>query len=153
VLFLYLWDLVGLAWQIVEGAEGPPGEVDLPELDARYILKGENDMTAEDVVTTFRVLRMLQASEDATPVFMVGLNAADTLVKVTPATAAGDKTFYFEQTPAATVWTLDHNLGKRPGYTARDGSGSQIFGTPAWPTLNQMTLTFTSAVSGDVTLN
>lgn len=67
--------------------------------------------------------------------------------------AGTDKTAEFSITTPAAVWTLTHNLGKKPGYTALDSAGSQIFGTPEWPSNNVMTLTFPSSVSGFVVLN
>jgi len=54
----------------------------------------------------------------------------------------------FSITTPATVWSLQHDLNKKPGYTALDSAGNQIFGTPAWPTNNLMTLTFSYSVSG-----
>jgi len=64
-----------------------------------------------------------------------------------------DQSAEFAITTPATVWTLTHNMGKKPGYTAVDSAGSQIFGTPNWLNNNEMTLTFTSTVSGFVVLN
>jgi hypothetical protein len=69
-----------------------------------------------------------------------------------PAGPAGT-VFYTEITPATNVWVINHGFGRRPGgYIALNNSGQQIFGTPAFPTLNQMTLTFPGDVSGDISV-
>ncbi len=56
--------------------------------------------------------------------------------------------FSFSQASPATVWTIDHNLGHIPVVIALDGSGNVLTGTVAYPSLNQATITFTSAQSG-----
>lgn len=152
-LFQYIWNLETLAWQKVEGEQGEPGTVDLPALDLRYLRKDVDDATDEEVDTTFQTIKMLGGAVDGSPEYLIGIKLDGSFVKTNLATATGDKNAEFEIAVATSVWTLNHNLGKKPCYTAIDSSGNQIFGTPTWPTNNQMVLTFESDVAGFVTLN
>lgn len=54
----------------------------------------------------------------------------------------------FTQSTPATVWTINHNLGYRPVVQTWDLSGIELDGTVAHPTVNQTTVTFTTAQSG-----
>lgn len=148
----YDWDLDAQAWKVITGEKGDPGTVDLGALDLRYLRKDVDDENP-NTVTFGKLILSNTDVEDSDYEYYLGVKADNTVVKITPATVEGDKTRYFEITPAGSIWVLDHGMGKRPGYTARDSAGNQIFGKPDWPTLNQMTLTFVGAVAGDVSLN
>jgi hypothetical protein len=148
----YDWDLDAEEWKVITGEKGDAGTVDLGALDLRYLRKDVDDENP-NIVTFGKLVLNDTPVEDLDYEYYLGVKPDGSVVRVTPATVDGDKSRYFEITPAGTVWVLDHSMGKRPSYTARDGSGNQIFGTPDWPTLNQMTLTFASSVSGDVALN
>jgi hypothetical protein len=65
----------------------------------------------------------------------------------------GDSTrdFYFT-TPSAT-WTVNHNLGKRPSVTVVNNNGTEILGTVRHVNENQITVSFSAALTGAVHLN
>ena len=67
--------------------------------------------------------------------------------------AGGDKTYFHEQSSALNVWTISHNLGKRPSIQTFDSAGSQIFGEVEHLDLNTSTVTFASNLIGTATAN
>jgi hypothetical protein len=54
------------------------------------------------------------------------------------------------QSAAATVWTVNHNLGKLIcNVTAKDSSGSEIYGQVDFVDVNTLTITFSAATGGE----
>ena len=64
-----------------------------------------------------------------------------------------DKNYYYTQATPATVWTIPHNLGKRPSVSVIDTGNNVVWGKVEYPDLN--TVIFRSSVpfSGTATLN
>lgn len=60
----------------------------------------------------------------------------------------GGASYVHNQVSAATVWTVNHNLGYQPNVSIIDSAGNNAFATIARPSLNQLTLTFSAAVGG-----
>lgn len=69
------------------------------------------------------------------------------------ADGTGDATFLHDQQAPASVWTIDHGLGKEPSVTVIDSAGSQVIGDASFPTPNRVVLTFSAAFSGRARLN
>lgn len=65
----------------------------------------------------------------------------------------GDLNYTHPQGAPASVWTINHNLGKCPSVVVIDSANTQWEGEVAYPTLNQMTVTFSAAFSGTAYLN
>lgn len=66
-----------------------------------------------------------------------------------PARSRRQESYRHTQGSPATVWTINHNLGRQPAIEAYDGSGQPILGgTISHVSLNQATLTFATALSG-----
>lgn len=65
--------------------------------------------------------------------------------------------FIFTQTQASEVWNITHNLGKYPSVTAVEGSdiatGNIIVGEVKYIDADNLTITFSAAVSGFAMLN
>lgn len=59
------------------------------------------------------------------------------------------------QGPAASTWTINHNLGYRPaGIVVQDDGGTFVFGADlTYPSANTLTLTFSAALSGTAYLS
>lgn len=145
----YDWDKTAGAWAAIQGEQGPPGVVDLAALDLRY-LRRDIPETVDEPLTVDQ-LTFEDTTISTSPVAYLGVLANGRVVRVQVPSVPGG--FYTEITPAATVWVINHGFGRRPGgYIARNNSGQQIFGTPDYPTLYQMTLTFPGAVSGDISV-
>lgn len=51
------------------------------------------------------------------------------------------------------VWSVIHNLGKRPSVVAFDSTGDEIIGTINHVDTNHLTITFSAAVSGEADCN
>ena len=61
----------------------------------------------------------------------------------------------FEQyisVPSA-IWTVTHNLGKRPAVITIDSAGTQIFRSVKYLTINSLQITFAGSTSGYVYLS
>lgn len=70
------------------------------------------------------------------------------------ATTLFTRIFYeHNQTVASTTWTIVHNMGKKPSVTIIDGTGNLAFANLAYNNDNQVTLTFSEAVSGTAYCN
>lgn len=66
---------------------------------------------------------------------------------------ASRQSYEHNQTTAATTWNIAHNMGKRPSVTILDGAGDLSFGRIAYTDLNNITLTFSEAITGTAYLN
>ena len=51
------------------------------------------------------------------------------------------------------VWTVNHNLNKKPAISCIDTSGTEIYGEVDYVTINQVTITYLTATGGTVTCN
>lgn len=65
----------------------------------------------------------------------------------------GDKNFTFIQSTSAAVWTITHNLGKRPSVSVVDSAGTNVVGAVNHNSNNELTITFSSAFKGTAYLN
>ncbi len=64
-----------------------------------------------------------------------------------------DAYYHHIQSLPAAVWTITHNLGKKPSVEVIDSAGDNWFGVVAYLSDNQLTITFSAAFSGDAYLN
>jgi hypothetical protein len=60
----------------------------------------------------------------------------------------GDVAYTHTQAVASATWTINHNLGFNPTAVVLDSAGTQCEGAFAYPTVNQMVITFTAAFAG-----
>ena len=65
----------------------------------------------------------------------------------------GAPTFVFTQTVAATVWNVNHNLGKFPSITVIDTANTVVTGEYTYTDNSSVTLTFSAAFAGKAYLN
>lgn len=70
-----------------------------------------------------------------------------------PGSSAGDATFVHTQTVASTLWSVVHNLNKRPAVQVFDSAGTQIEGDVTHVSTTTVTVSFTYPFSGVVYLN
>jgi len=66
---------------------------------------------------------------------------------------AGDLTREHQQNSAADVWTIDHDLGKRPSVTVIDSAGDEVEGAVSYPSLARVVVRFSAPFSGTAYLN
>lgn len=59
-----------------------------------------------------------------------------------------DVAYTHTQATASSFWTINHNLGFNPTAVILDSAGTNCEGSFAYPTLNQMTITFNSSFTG-----
>lgn len=62
-------------------------------------------------------------------------------------------TFTFTQGAPAEVWTIKHELGRFPSVTVQDTAGDEVMGIVDFISENELTVTFSAAVSGTAYLN
>lgn len=67
--------------------------------------------------------------------------------------SGGDLSWRHVQGVAASTWIVLHNLGKYPSISIVDSGGSAVIGEIRYDSLNQCTLTFASAFSGEAYAN
>lgn len=70
-----------------------------------------------------------------------------------PPGAGGDLHYPYNQGVAASVWTITHNLGKRPSVIVIDSSGDEVEGDIDYIDQNSLQLTFSAPFSGTAYLN
>jgi hypothetical protein len=59
-----------------------------------------------------------------------------------------DVAYTHTQAIAASVWTINHNLGFNPIAVVLDSAGTNCEGSFSFPSINQMIITFNSAFTG-----
>jgi hypothetical protein len=67
--------------------------------------------------------------------------------------AGVDKYYDHDQMSASASWTVNHNLSKYPSVTTVDSSGGVVEGYITHVSVNQLTISFTSAFAGHAYCN
>lgn len=62
--------------------------------------------------------------------------------------AGGGSGFSFVQSTPSAIWTINHNLGRRPIVVSEDSANDVIMGNVHYIDNNTLTITFSGAVSG-----
>lgn len=65
----------------------------------------------------------------------------------------GDLNYTHIQSTSTAVWTITHNLGKRPSISVVDSAGTNVVGAVNYTSNNELTITFSSAFKGTAYLN
>lgn len=66
---------------------------------------------------------------------------------------SSDLTYNHNQGTSSASWSINHSLGKFPSVMVVDTAGSVVTGTITYTDLNNITINFNSAFSGDAYLN
>ena len=145
------------------GPSGPPGAsynttINSPAISTPYSV-------THNLNTTFPIVQLWDAvngqlldaevtmvdANHVTVTFLTQpLHAVGVVVAAgTPGGGAAAQTYQYSQAVASGVWTITHNLGYYPNVAVVDSAGTQIFpGSMVYNSVNQVTLTFSSAVGG-----
>ena len=65
----------------------------------------------------------------------------------------GDANYVHTQGASSATWTVNHNLGKYCSVMVVDSAGTVVVGAVTYNSINQMTLTFSSAFAGKAYFN
>lgn len=65
-----------------------------------------------------------------------------------PGSGASANFFNFTQSSAASVWAVNHNLGRNPSVTVIDSAHAEVEAQIDYVDLNNLTITFASANAG-----
>jgi len=65
----------------------------------------------------------------------------------------GDKAYTHTESPAASVWNVEHGLNKYPSVSVVDSAGTHVVGDLEYVDSNNLTITFASAFSGKAYIN
>jgi hypothetical protein len=68
-------------------------------------------------------------------------------------TSAKDKNYVHTQGVPSTLWTIAHNMNKKPSVTIMDGVGNEYEGVVVYTDLNNLTIEFSVSFNGIATLN
>lgn len=77
----------------------------------------------------------------------------DAQIAAVAAGTGNDRNFVFTQAIPATVWTVNHNLGKFPSVTVVDSDGQRVIGDEQHVNPNRVVLTFSAGFSGKAYCN
>ena len=66
---------------------------------------------------------------------------------------SGDVNYVHDQGVASAIWNIQHNLGKLASVTVVDSAGSVVVGTIIYTDINNLTVTFNAAFSGEAYIN
>jgi|APCry1669192806_1035432.scaffolds.fasta_scaffold00836_10 hypothetical protein len=80
-------------------------------------------------------------------------NGVATLDSTGKIPAAQDLAYVFTQTTPASVWVINHNLGKFASVNIVDSANDEVIGEVHYNSINQITITFSAAFSGMAYLN
>jgi hypothetical protein len=147
----YDWDKTSEQWKAIQGQQGPPGVVDLNALDLRYLRRDIAQTVTEQF--TIENLILTDAQVINNPIAYLGVLIDGTVKRVNIATVTGDKNFVFNQGTASSTWNIAHNLNKLPSVTIQDSANNMVLGSLNYVDLNNITITFSSAISGRAILN
>lgn len=64
-----------------------------------------------------------------------------------------DRTYIYTQNVASTVWFIPHNMNKYPAVTVKDSEGNIVIGELDYTDVNNVKMTFSTAISGTAYLN
>jgi hypothetical protein len=64
-----------------------------------------------------------------------------------------DKNFLYEQETPASVWTIQHDLGKYPSITLLDADGVIMLGDIKYVDMETVEITFATEITGKALLN
>lgn len=72
---------------------------------------------------------------------------------ITQEDVTGDKHYVHVQGPPQNIWTVTHNLNKKPSLTVIDSSGNMVVGKLTYVNLNILTIQFAAPISGEAICN
>ena len=105
--------------------------------------------------------QFLRVSSSEDEVIFDGINSADVTqhqgdIAITSSQISDFeqyRTYEHDQGTPALVWTVNHNLGKKPSASAVDSAGTVVFGQIQYINDNTITITFNAAFSGYAYIN
>lgn len=103
------------------------------------LVETEND--ADTIISVEEDILIVE-SEGTTEIIEVGTPGPQGI----PGDAAGS--YVHDQMSASLTWTVNHNLGRYPTPDVFDSDQEQVEGHVEHISTNQLTITFTSAISG-----
>ena len=83
----------------------------------------------------------------------VAQQPAQNAIDIAGLKGGGDKNYIHLQNTPSSVWTITHNLNKRPSVTVVDSAEEIVYGEVEYNGDNQVTLTFAGAFSGKAYFN
>jgi hypothetical protein len=86
------------------------------------------------------------------PLYGVSLTLAERVI-IDSKNNENDANYIHIQSSASNTWVINHNLGKYGSVTVVDDNSDVVIGEIRYNTVNQVTLTFTSAFTGRAFFN
>lgn len=123
-------------WELDSGGSGPPIDT-----------INDSDVTLLDDYSDLDITQNIETQQD------LNLVLARILKTILNNQTVGDKNYVHDQFTPATVWTIQHNLGKKPSVTVIDTAKTVVEGVVDYINDNTLTITFNYPFSGYATLN
>lgn len=81
------------------------------------------------------------------------VDTAGNVRAITGRATAASGVYIHNQAAPASIWTIPHGLGYHPAVSVTDAAGDEVYGDVTHDTLNQTTLTFSAAITGEARLS
>lgn len=101
-----------------------------------------------DAQDNVRIIKTLEADNDVKVVRIVIPGPSGPPGPPGPVGPAGITAYIHTQSTAASVWTINHNLGYRPAVEVLDSGSQEIDGEVSHPTVNQTVVTLNPPTAG-----
>ena len=82
----------------------------------------------------------------------MGINLQSTGIDVGTGEVTINSGYHHIQTIVSNTWTIIHNLNKLPQVVSVDSENNEVIGSVSFPSLNEVTITFSADVSGQAYL-
>lgn len=106
-----------------------------------------------NVTSTLKVVTDGEGNESALSISTTEISVAGVSSQTWSAAATQAAGYVHTQGTPAAVWSVTHNLGKRPSVTIVDTAENVVYGDIKYINNNTITLTFSSAFSGKAYFN
>lgn len=127
----------------VDGTILPPGLSKWPDVGEVWLI--------ERHFTTWRLAYRVSVDDSNVP--LSGFAPGSPTLYAAEQAELSDKHYRHVQNTAATIWTINHGLGKRPSVDVTDSANTKMYAKIEWPDENTVVLTFSMPVSGTAHLN
>lgn len=102
-------------------------------------------LTSNTFVDSIEPIAYIEAVEDPT---VTGLVVFEVLTPGRQVGGSGNTAYVYQQSTAASTWTINHNLGYRPSVELLDSGSQEIDGEVSHPTVNQTVVSLSPATAG-----
>ena len=123
------------------------------QIGGKSIELGGDKSFEGNVAGSVKLNESTPGAKDAALVVQGDANIHGTLTLNGVPVAGADKTFVFTQLSALSLWTINHNLGKKPSVSVVTSAGDSVIGDVHYIDDDNLTVSFVAAFGGQAFLN